>query len=473
MKPELPETDGALQAADNDALRRKIETLEREVEGLRKHHGTPHIDVPDTRTPQPSRRFLRSLLIVLTAVFALALAAGLLPKLRRQQVLAAESAEAVAARPIVPVATVTRAPGASTITLPGTLQPVTEAPVLARASGYVKRRYVDIGDRVQAGQVLAEIEAPELQQQVREAAAALAQSRSALEQSRANLTQGMANRDLARVSAERYGRLQQRGIVSRQENDTYQAQYKAQDASVDALRKAVAASQSNVAAAEANLARVKEMESYLKVRAPFAGIITLRNIDLGTLVAEGNTMLYRVAQTGTLRAYINAPQVNASALKPGESAELTFSDLPGRVFVGKLTRASGSLDPATRTLLVEVQVANPKGELMPGMYANIALSAAREIPPLLIPSEALIARADGTTVAVVEPGGTVHYRSIRVGRDTGLELEVLDGLEEGMQVIINPNDRVREGVSVETRAFVRPKPAGTTTAPGAGVKKAS
>jgi len=454
-------------------MRRKIEELEHEVERLRVHHAVPHIEVPTMQPPRPSRGLLRGLLIALVLVLALALAAGLLPKLHRQQVLAAESTEAQAAKPIVPVATVTRAPAASSLTLPGTLQPVTEAPVLARASGYVKRRYADIGDRVKAGQVLAEIEAPELQQQVRQAAATLEQTRAALEQSKANLTQGLANRDLARVSAERYGRLAQRGIVSKQENDTWQAQYKAQDAAVESLRKAVAAAQSNVAEAQANLGRVQEMESYLKVRAPFAGVVTLRNVDAGTLVAEGNTMLFRVAQTGVLRVFINAPQVNASSMKPGEHAQLSFTELSGRGFGGLLTRSSGSLDPATRTLLVEVQVPNPKGELMPGMYANVTLQAARATPPLLIPSEALITRGEGATAAVVDAGGAVHFRHLQLGRDTGLELEVLDGLEEGMKVIVNPNDKVREGVVVETRPFLRPKTPGAPPAPaGASAKKA-
>ena len=328
--------------------------------------------------------------------------------------------------------------------------------MLSRADGYVKRRFVDIGDRVAQDQVLAEIEAPELQQQVNQAASSLEQARSTLEQARASLTQGIANRELSRVSAARYGNLEKRGIVSRQENDTYQARFQADTAAVDALQKGVAAAQNNISASEANLARLKQVSSYLKVRAPFSGIITLRNVDQGTLVSAGNTMLFRVAQTGTLRTFINAPQVNASEMRVGQSAQVTFNELPGKVFEGKVARSSGALDPATRTLLVEVQVANPKGELLPGMYASVSLHALREDPPMLIPSEALIARAEGTLVAVVDGSGTVHFQPVRVGRDTGSEIEVLTGIREGMKVVVNPNDSVREGVAVEARPFLRP-----------------
>jgi RND family efflux transporter MFP subunit len=407
---------------------------------------------------------LRALGIALALLLVLGFAVGLLPKLRRQHVLAAETEQSITARPIVPTALVTRAPAETVTVLPGTLEAITEAPVLARADGYVKRRYADIGDHVAQGQVLAEIEAPELQQQVMQAASSLEQARSTLEQAKASLAQGVANRELSRVSAARYGNLEKRGIVSRQENDTYQARFQADAAAVDALQKGVSAAQNNVSASEANLARLKQVFSYLKVRAPFAGVITLRNVDQGTLIAAGNTMLFRVAQTGMLRTFINAPQMNASEMRAGQTAEITFSELPGRVFEGKVARSAGALDPATRTLLVEVQVANPKGELMPGMYANVTIRAMREDPPLLIPSEALIARAEGTLVAAVDSSGKVHFQPVQVGRDNGSEIEVLSGVKEGATVVVNPNDAVREGVLVDAQPFQRPH----TASPAAG-----
>ena len=456
MIPEKPESAPTRSSDDNAGLREKIEQLEREVQGLRQSHAIAHIEVPVTSRPKPRAGLLRGLALALAAVLVLGFAVGILPKLRRQHVLAAEAEQSVTARPVVPAAVVTRAPAETSLVLPGTLQAITEAPVLSRADGYVKRRYVDIGDRVAQGQVLAEIEAPELQQQVMQAASSLDQARSTLEQAKASLGQGVANRELARVSASRYGNLEKRGIVSRQENDTYQARYQADAAAVDALQKGVSAAQNSVSASEANLARLKQVFSYLKVRAPFAGVITLRNVDQGTLIAAGNTMLFRVAQTGSLRIFINAPQVNASEMRAGQTAQIVFNELPGKVFDGKVARSSGALDAATRTLLVEVQVANPKGELMPGMYANVTIRALREDPPLLIPSEALISRAEGTLVAVVDNSSTVHFRPVRVGRDSGSEIEVLSGIQEGMKVVVNPNDSVREGVVVAARPFLRP-----------------
>jgi RND family efflux transporter MFP subunit len=473
MKPESPEPPSALSAGETELLR-KVELLEREVDALRQHHGPAALETPHVAAPRPRPALLRGILIVLVLLIAVGFAAGLLPKLHQRHVLAAETDLAVTARPIVPAATVTQAPRETVVTLPGTMEPITEAPVLARADGYIKRRNVDIGDRVAAGQVLAEIEAPELNQQVQQANAALDQARSALEQANANLTQGLANRELAHVSAVRYGNLQKRGIVSRQENDTYQAQYQASDAAVESLRKAVAGAGNNVSEAQANLARVKDMFSYLKVRAPFAGVVTLRNVDQGTLVTLGNTLLFREAQTGVLRIFINVPQVNASQVRAGQTAELSLNERPGRLFTGKIVRSSGSLDPATRTMLVEVQVPNPQGDLLPGMYANVTLHAARENPPLLIPSEALVARAQGTMAAVVDRTGHVHFTPIQVGRDSGTELEILSGLEAGMQVVVNPNDKVREGVAVETTPFLRPRQAGAPPVPGApAAKKAS
>ena len=457
MKPRLPES--ALPEAGDEAasLRQKIEQLEREVQTLRQGRPVAHIEVPEYTRPKPRTSLLRNLVIVVAAILVLGFAAGFLPKLRRQRVLAAETQQAITAKPVVPAAVVARAPRETALVLPGTLQAITEAPVLSRADGYVKRRYVDIGDRVAQGQVLADIEAPELAQQVNQAASTLDQARSALEQAKANLNQGVANRELSRVTSVRYGNLVQRGIVSRQENDTYQARYQADDAAVNSLQKAVAAAQNSVSASEANLARLKQMFSYLQVRAPFAGVITLRNVDRGTLIAAGNTMLFRVAQTGMLRTFINAPQVNASEMHSGQTAQIEFNELPGKVFEGKVARSSGALDPATRTLLVEVQVANPKGELLPGMYANVTIRAVRDDPPLLIPSEALIARAEGTLVAALDDSSTVHFRPVRVGRDNGSEIEVLTGLTEGMKVVVNPNDDVREGVAVDAQPFQRPR----------------
>ena len=332
--------------------------------------------------------------------------------------------------------------------LPGSIEAVTEAPVLARASGYIRKRLVDIGDRVAAGQVLAEIEAPEIDQQIVQAKAQDDQAASAIQQAQANLVQGQANLQLAEVTKNRWQKLFDKGVVSRQENDTYRAQWAAQQANVDALEKAIAAARSNLGAAQANLARLNDVQSYQTVRAPFAGVITVRNVDTGVLVTEGATLLYRIAQTGRLRTYLNVPQSDADSVRPGQKATLVIPDLAGRKFPGVVTRTANALDPSSRTLLVEVQV-NSDGVLLPGMYAQVDLSVPRKEPPLAIPGDTLVVRDNVTQVAVVSGDGTVHFQRIQLGRDLGDRLEVLSGLQPGQLLAVNPSDSVREGVKVK------------------------
>ena len=316
---------------------------------------------------RPSRLTLWVLALLLVVLVVAGFFAGYLPRRRRESVLAAESKVAVDALPVVNVQKVRRAQAKTSLVLPGNIQAVTEAPILARASGYIKRRYVDIGDRVKEGQVLADIEAPELNQQIRQAKATVDQANSAIEQAQAALQQGRSNENLARVTAQRWENLSKKGVVSRQENDTYQAQWAAQQSNVQALEKAVAAARNNAAAVEANVARLTELLAYQTVRAPFAGVITLRNVEAGVLVNEGNTLLFRIAQTGRLRTYLNVPQSDAGSVRVGQQAVLVIPDLPGHGFPGAVTRTANALDPATRTLLVEVQVPNPGALLMPGM----------------------------------------------------------------------------------------------------------
>jgi RND family efflux transporter MFP subunit len=427
-----------------DSLRAEIESLKRQLEEHKKHAAEAE---PKQKGPSAG-----TLLVVLLLLAALGVAGyyyGYLPRQRREQVLAAESQAAIDSLPVVNVVKVTRSSTKGNLTLPANIQAVTESPVLARASGYIKKRYVDIGDRVKAGQVVAEIEAPELLQQIRQAQAGVAQANAAVQQAEAALAQGRSNENLARVTKDRWQRLLDKGVVSRQDNDTYQMQWQAQVANVQALEKAVAAARSNAAAVEANVSRLNELLSYQTVRAPFAGVITVRNIDTGALVNEGSTLLYRIAQTDRLRTYLNAPQGDAASVRTGQQATLTIPDLPGRHFTGLVTRTANALDPATRTLLVEVQVDNRSGELIPGMYAQVELAVPRKDPPLQIPGDTLVVRSDGPQVALVRPDGTVHYTRIQLGRDFGDHVEVLSGLEEGQQLAVNPGDAVHEGVKVK------------------------
>jgi len=424
-------------------LRSEIEDLKRQLAASKAAPAPPK--APGSRTA----------VVVVLLLICLILAGyylGYLPRQKRELALAAESKSDTEALPLVTVTPVTRSSATSSLVLPGNIQAVTEAPVLARASGYIRSRSVDIGDRVKAGQILAEIEAPELDQQIRQAQASIDQAASTIEQSQAALQQGQSNAALAKITAERSQKLFDRNVVSRQDNDTAQMQYAAQQANVSALEKAVAAARSSSSALQANLARLNDLKNYLTVRAPFAGVITLRNIDVGALVTEGSTLLFRIAQADRLRTYLNVPQADSGSVRVGQHATLLVPDLGGRKFTGLVTRTANALDPASRTLLTEIQVDNASGALLPGMYTEVDLAVPRASPPVVIPADTLVVRGDGQQVAVVAPDGTVHFKLIHLGRDLGTSIEVLDGLEVGQMLAVNPGDTVREGARVKPQA---------------------
>jgi RND family efflux transporter MFP subunit len=443
--PNPPVASGLTETAE-EKLRKEIEDLRRQ---LKEQQALLQTAAPTPQIWRPSGGTIAALLLGAAALIILAFFAGYIPLQKRTELIRREAAEREQAVPRVDVIEVTRSSTNSDLELPGSIQAITEAPILARANGYIRRRLVDIGDRVRAGQSLAEIEAPELDQQMSQAKATLQVAREALDQASANYERGKSNLELARVTADRWGRLVLKGAVSRQENDQYQAQYQAQFADVQALEKAIAAQRSNVAAAQANLARLDQLQSYRLVTAPFDGVITVRDVDTGTLVNAGNTLLFRIAQTGTLRIYVDVPQANAGSVHVGQTALLSVSNLPGRRFTGAVARTASALDPTTRTLLVELHVLNPDGALLPGMFAQVDLSSARAVPPLLVPGDALIVRGDSTEVALVRPDHTVHLQKIVVGRDYGSQVEVLAGLHPGDAIIPNAADVAREGLKVE------------------------
>jgi RND family efflux transporter MFP subunit len=437
------ETTNSMTQGSEESLRAEIDDLKRQL-AQKKEAATTHAQ----KAARPSNSTVRNLILLAVVILIGVFVIGYLPRHRRQLQLIAEADTQKEALPEVSFVPVTRASVTGNLVLPGSIQAVTEAPVLARAEGFVIKRYVDIGDRVTAGQLLAEIEAPDLDQQVRQAQASLQQARADLERATASLEQGQANESLAKITAGRWESLTRQGIASKQDNDQYQAQYVAQVANVRALDRAVAVAKSSIDAASANVDRFTDLKSYLKVKAPFAGVITLRNVDVGALVNSGNTLLFRIAQTNPLRTYLNVPQSSASDVHVGQIAMLSTSDLPERKFPGSVARTANSLDPATRTLLVEIHVANPNGKLMPGMYAQVDLNLPRKDPPLLMPSDTLVVRPEGTMVAVLSPENVVHFQRITVGRDFGDRIEVLSGMIEGQKVIVNPNDSVQEGVKV-------------------------
>jgi len=446
-EPNQPE-EITVQENTEEQLRKQVEDLKRQLreqKGL--VDGSAHTAL--SKPWRPSAVTIWALFLGAVVLLVVAFFAGYIPLQKRNALIGSQAQEQEQAVPRVEVIEVGRSSGMSELQLPGNIEAVTEAPILARADGYIKRRMVDIGDRVQAGQPVAEIEAPELDQQLIQAKANLQQTQAALDQAQANEVQGKANLELAKVTASRWANLVAAGVVSKQDNDQYQSQYQAQLAGVQSLEKAIAVQRANIAAAEANVSRLDQMQGYRIVKAPFAGVITLRNVDTGALVTTGTTLLYRIAQTGTLRTYVNVPQTNASSIHVGQPARLTVTNLPARTFTGTVARTANSLDPTSRTMLVEVQVPNADGALLPGMYAQVDLSSPRANAPLLIPGDALIVLATGTQVAIVRPDSTVHLQKIQVGRDYGDRLEVLSGLQMGDKIIANPGDSAREGVKVE------------------------
>ncbi len=329
--------------------------------------------------------------------------------------------------PTVTVVHPTGSKAAEQLVLPGNLQAYQDTPIWARSSGYLRHWYVDIGGHVKKGTLLADIEAPEVGRQ-------LGQARADLESARANL-------GLAESTAKRYQFLLQTDSVSRQETDE----------KVSAL----AANKAAVAAMEQNVRRIEEIESFQKVYAPFDGVITARNTDVGALIDAGaNTTgkeLFHEAAIGTLRVYVNVPEENSRVAKPGVFADLTLDEFPGRSFRGKLVRTADAIDMTSRTLLVEIDVPNSRGELLPGSYASVHFKLPAGAKALTIPSNALLFRAEGLRVALVREGKT-KLVPIKLGRDYGDEVEILSGVNADDNVIVNPSDAIASGQQVRIAA---------------------
>jgi len=313
------------------------------------------------------------------------------------------------------------------VRFPANIQAYTETPIYARTNGYIKHWYVDIGGRVERGQLLAEIETPELDQQLRQAEAAQAQAQ--------------ANLDLARSTAARYQELLKQDSVSKQDTDT----------AVSTLL----ADEANVKAAIANVNQLKELQSFEKVTAPFAGTITARYIDIGTLIASGtNTVLFRLAETSTLRVYANVPEVDSKDVAIAASVDLETPGGKGKKYSGKVVRTAGAIDPVSRTLLTEIRVPNPNLEIVPGEFGEVTLHLHSSKPALVIPASSLLFRAQGTQVALVQGGTRVHIQNVQLGRDLGNSVEVVSGLAADDEVIENPSDAITEGAQVSVQ---RPK----------------
>ncbi len=384
----------------------------------------------------PGDRGRGRLIAVGAGVVALALLAlGTVPRVLRHRALVAEAGAATATLPMVTVAEARRGDATGELAMSASVAGLHETGLYARSNGYVRRLLVDMGTPVRAGQLLAEIETPELDQE--------------LSQSRANLAQTQATLGLTRATVERLRDLVTEGAITRQDFDERQAAFEV--------------AQANVAASRANVERLSALKRFGQVVAPFAGVVTGRNVDMGALVAAGGGAsgagtrpLFTLAQVDTVRVMASVPQSVAASVRVGQAAGVVVQELGGEPIQGRVTRTAQALDPATRTLLVEVQAPNPDRRLMPGMFARVTLTTDGMAAPLLVPANTLIMGAAGPQAALVRDG-RVRLTKLVLGRDYGTEVEVLKGLEPGAVLVVNPSDEVVEGASVRTARAPAPK----------------
>jgi RND family efflux transporter MFP subunit len=398
------------------------------------HSGLAIHPVPDDegqllRRQQVARR-TRIATIVVLVLLALGGARTMFVRSQNARTLEARAAESTVQ--YVRTTTVRAAGAGQVLALPGTLQGYVQAPVASRAGGYLRRWTKDIGSRVAQGELLAEIETPELDQQLSQAIAARNQTAASME--------------LARTTVERWEALRKRDAVSQQE--------------LEEKRSGFVQARANVAGADANVERLRQLESFKRVVAPFAGVITKRNVDIGDLI-DSNKPLFLLSQTDPLRVYVSVPQAYAQLVRTGQPAKVTQAELRGRAFSGTVARTAGSIDAASRTMQVEIALPNKDGALLPGAFVQVELSAAAS-GALTIPSNALLFRSQGVLVARVEAGGTVHLQLVKLGRNLGEAVEVVEGLSGNETLVLNPSDSLAEGDKVQVA--VEPRQPGAAKA---------
>jgi RND family efflux transporter MFP subunit len=384
---------------------------------------------PAPSGPRPVHGVL--ILVVALVIVAAIVAAGVVPRLKAKAEVRTETDNL--AVPAVNVIHPKRGSPQQEIVLPGNIQAFIDAPIYARTNGYLQSWYFDIGARVRKGQLLAIIDTPEVDQQ--------------LQQARADLNTAQANLRLSEITNNRYDGLKNTDSVAQQDVDNAHGDYAAKKATVDS--------------AAYNVKRLEDLQSFTKVYSPFDGVITARNTDIGQLINSGSASpakeLFHVAATRTLRVFINVPQQYSVAAKPGLSADLTLAQFPGRKFQGKLVRTANAIDLASRTLLVEVDVDNTTGELLPGAFTEVHLKIPADIPTFILPVNTLIFRAEGLQVAAVENNNTSKLLPITLGRDFGAEVEVVSGLTGQESIIASPPDSIIDGEQVR---IAQPSPRG-------------
>jgi RND family efflux transporter MFP subunit len=404
---------------------------------------------------KPGRGPVLVFFAVLAVLVVAAIAGGTLPRLTRQKGLMAAAKEVTDRKPLVIATAAHFASSKDSIDLPGELQSIVESPIFARADGYLQSRLVDIGDHVTAGQLMAVLETPELDQQILQARASLSQAQSALRELQADIALSRANLNLSRATRDRWDHLAEKGVVSRQDREEKQADYAVKQAQTERAEASLATASDTIHASEANLHRLEQMKAFARVTAPFAGIVTTRNVDVGTLINAGNggatREMFRVAQIQPLRIFVSVPQAYVSEMRNGQSAEVRVQERPGEVFPAHVSNVSDSLDATSRSMLVILETPNPGARLYPGMYAQVRFAAAKGRSLLRIPGDALVMGKAGPRVAVVGPDGVVHYRSVVMGLDLGNEVEISGGLSEGDLVVSHPADAVVEGAAVNVQ----------------------
>jgi RND family efflux transporter MFP subunit len=387
---------------------------------------------PETQ-PRPRKSRLFTALFVAVIALVVVGAFTLLERRSQYQALAKET-ETLAVPTVAVIHPLTEPPDEGLV-LPSTLQAYVESPIYARTTGYLKKWYRDIGSRVRRGEPLADIDTPEVDQQ--------------LVQARAELETAKANAKLSQITATRYEELIKTDGVSKQEVDNAAGDY--------------AAKQATVASAQANVRRLEELESFKHIYAPFSGVITRRNVDIGTLVNAGNggatQQLFFLAQTDPIRAYVNVPESAAPSIRPGLPASLELTQFPGRKFEGTVVRTAEAIDPVSRTLLTEVDVPNKTGELLPGGYAQVRLAVRISGTRVQVPVNALLFRSEGLRAVVVDSSHRAHLQPLTIGRDYGVTLEVVQGLNPGDWIVLNPADSLDEGQQVNVKEAAGIKPA--------------
>jgi RND family efflux transporter MFP subunit len=375
----------------------------------------------DQRVPPRRTGLIKLIIVVFLAGFAALAFFGITARFASSVALQEQTNQA--AQLTVAVITPEKAPATVSVDLPGQTQAYIEAPIFAQTTGYVKKWYFDIGAKVKTGDVLAEIDTPQVDQD--------------LNQAKANLAEAQAALVLSRLTYMRDQDLLERKVIAQQDFDTASSDLHSKEATVHANAAAVS--------------RLQALEDFKIVRAPFAGVVTRRNTDIGQIVNSGaGTPLFNVAQVSPLRIYVNVPEAMAGYVRIGGPANVSFSEFPAQKFSGQVVRTAQAIDPNSRTLLTEIDVANDAGQLFPGAYSPVHLET--EGPAsLLVPSSSLIFRSDGASLGVVGADSRVHIKKIKIGRDLGGRLEIVGGLSPTDRIVVNPNDSLSDGARVQVQ----------------------